>query len=1301
MPDPASHALPPALTAVLADPPKAFSPVPIWWWSGEPLDPARLRWQLERFVEGGIYQLVVLNLAPAGSDHGCDADDPPFLSEAWWDIFLGVCADAEELGVSLWFYDQLGFSGADLQARLVARHPSYAGRRLQRETVTGTGRLVLRCPAGGRPIAAALEPLDGSPAVPVEASESVVECDARTESTLSLYYETDHGFDYLGREACAALLDEVHGEFARRLGDRLGRVVGGSFQDELPSVPTWSAGFADEFLSRYGYDVRECLPALWGSAAPDADRVRRDYHALRASLAQEAFFKPLYEWHEEYGLLVGCDQQDPARAGLPVEGVQLYADYARTHRWFSAPGSDHHGDARFHSSLAHLYERPRTWIEAFHSTGWGGTLEETFDWLLPWLRTGATLYNPHAVYYTTRAGWWEWAPPATDWRQPYWRHHKVFADAVTRLCAALSLGRHVCDIAVLFPTATAQADLTLDGPGPEAVRAQQIYRELVGEATWFAPVLGVLDRARLDADVVDDDSLAGARVEVTDRTRLQVAGEQYAAVVLPAATMLEGPVAARLNEFVAAGGVVVAVAEAPQRSVGDGKDSDGDSPEPGGLGDRVAASSDGKSGDKAVALLRERFARGEASVVPTAAEVPAALARVRQRVQAEVPTLTREVDGALVVFVTATEWSATRVGDGRPVERGISHDWATVGYSFDADRYLRETTLQVRDAPGAPMLCSPFGDDPIALPCRVVDGVTEVTVPFTQGPAALVVFAPDNPEAAAEPPADVLELELDGDWESTLLPTLDNTWGDFAWPATGPGAEPVIERWALDHRVEGEAEWRSAQAGFGPHGLIEGAPVTYSERLGIPKDHIHQHALGPKGHVPEEFLDFGVVAPGQTVTFVATFSLAAPLDSTVVVGAPAAKELLLDGGVVPLDDAGGHHAGTPVSLSAGQHTLELRLTPEVELPLRAHLAFVRDPELYRRPEWIAVAEQPGQGVAIRYTTSVVPAGTTELTLTAAGSAKLVVNGVEVGRQGGFLPYERPTPRVRRYDVVAALRPGPNEVSIEVTQPTPIMVDGLVVSDHDWQAEVAGTTVAVVRRRQHHRALADLQLTRRPHPLPQAAWLDGTRADVVERVTFAVPRLEARRIEHLRFELPPGAVRVELDVVGEGVLAVDGTEVAAGAGRLVAEVPAGARRGLLTVTTEPGFEAGAALAGPVRVVVGSGRIGLGDWQDHGLAEYSGGVRYRRRVDLPAAGSVQLDLGRVRGTAEVLVDGQSVGLRFCSPYVFDLGGPPAGEHTLDVEVFGTLAPYLDAAGPTHFVFAGQRTTGLFGPVRLRRP
>jgi hypothetical protein len=783
------------------------------------------------------------------------------------------------------------------------------------------------------------------------------------------------------------------------------------------------------------------------------------------------------------------------------------------------------------------------------------------------------------------------------------------------------------------------------------VRAQEVYRELIGDATWFAPVPGVLDRARIDADVIDDDSLAGA--EVGDG--LFIADEVYRAIVLPAATVLEDAVLERLTEFVAIGGLVVAVGTVPD-----------------GLPDGVV-------------------------VVSEAEDVADVLGRLQRRVEADVPVLARAVDDALVVFVTPTEWSATEIA-GPPVGRGISHEWASVGYSFDPRRYRREVVLRVRDVPGPPMLADPFGGEPRPLAAKTVGDLTEVVVPFDAGPAALVVFAAGNEEAVEAEPAAWQSERLEGDWDATLIPTLDNTWGDFAWPASAPSADVVVERWALEHRVEGSDDWQPAQATFGPHGLIDGRPVEYSDRLGIHKDPIHHNALGPKGHVPEDFLDFGTIQAGKTVSFTAAFELAADLDTTVVVGAPAAKEVLIDGRPLPFSDEGGHFGAAPAVLAAGTHELELRLTPAEDLHLRANVAFVRDTAAYRRPDWIAVAEPPEPGTTIHFTTTVVPTDCTELTLTAWGAARLLVNGREVGRQGGFLPYERTTPRVRRYDAAAALHPGvENTVTIEVTQPTPILVDGLVVSDHDWQAVIDDSTVPTVRRRPHHRSLADLYLTRRPHPLPGAAWLDGTSTDAVEPVTFAVPGPESERIEHLRFHLPPGTNRLELDVVGEAVLVVDGKQLVTGSGHLETTVPTGSRVGLLTVRTEPGFESGAALAGPIRVHVGPGRIAEGNWEDQGLSEYSGGVRYSRELDFPEADRIQLDLGRVRGTAEVFVDGISQGVRFCAPYVYDV---PPGKHTLSIEVFNTAAPYLDAVSPTHFVFPGQKESGLFGPVVLKR-
>ncbi|MER5325025.1 hypothetical protein [Streptosporangium roseum] len=1209
----------------LRNPPRSHSPAAIWWWSGEPLRRERLRWQMERLVAGGVHNLVILNLAPSGPLFGADADDPPFLSEAWWELLDGVCEDALQTGAYLWFYDQLGFSGADLQARLVQENPAFAGQWLDAD-----GSVSLR------------------------------------------------GFDYLSRTACEVLLDRVHGEFARRLGHRFGNVIVGSFQDELPSMPTWSATFAEEFLARRGYPF----------ARDGGPSVRRDYQRTRAELAEEAFFRPLAEWHAEHGLLNGCDQQDPARAGHPVEGVELYADYTRTHRWFGAPGSDHHGDARVHSSLAHLYGRPRTWIEAFHSSGWGGTLEETFDWLLPWLRAGANLYNPHAVYYTTRAGWWEWAPPSTDWRQPYWRHHRVFADAVTRLCAVLSLGRHLCDVAVLFPTATAQAG----GAGDEdAARAQRVYREIVGDMAWFQTVPGALDRLCLDADVIDEESVRRA---VVSDGRLTVSTESYGVVILPAATVLDEGTAERLDGFVADGGLLIAVGALPdsprlRRHFEGGPGGGPEGPPTAGPGEGPAGGSGRGSG--------AGRGRGAARRVASAADLGEALAGHVPRVEAPVPPLVREVDGTTVVFLTAAFPRASEIGVGRPEERGVELGWLDATCDFDSGRYRREMRVRVRDVTGTPLLASPFSGAVRPLPYTLDDGVVEVTVPFEDGPAALLLFpgqgtVPETGETEAAPGSRApytREIDLGDEWDMELVPTLDDTWGDFGTSAT-------VERWTLE-TPDGDP----VHATFGPHGLWrtgdgDWRPAVWSTSRGLHKDPIHRDTLGPKGHVPEEFLDFGPVPAGRPVWFRASVTVPGTPEARLVVGAAAAKEVRVDGRELPLDDSGYLAVGlSPVE--PGEHVLELRLVPDEDLTLRAHVSFTADPGAARRPEWIA---GPVLETVVRAGEGGEDGEDGEHVLQIASTAPcmVLVNGAEAGRQGGFDPYaEADIPRVRRYDVSHLLRPGPNTVRVE--SDGAVLADGLVVSGPGW------TSGPGVRRRQHGDPAA-LHLRPRPHPLPGAGWIDS-RATALPAI-FAVPGA-AERVERFRVDVPPGATLMEADAHGPVRVLVDGVESA-----LPAVLDGSARRAELLVTTRPGFQGGAALAGPVRFACGPGRIKLGDWEAQGLAGYSGGVRYRTVVRLPASpagrpglaepgpagerGRAELDLGRVRGTAEVTVNGRPAGVRVCWPYVFDLS-LDEGENTVEILVLGTLAPYLDAVSPTHFVFPGQRVTGLFGPVLLR--
>ena len=146
----------------------------------------------------------------------------------------------------IWFYDQIGFSGANFQGQVVQHHPEHAGRWLEREVVEGDGELALACPAGGVPIAAAALTRDGG-LVPVALDGRVARF--RGAGRLMLFHVVERGFDYFSPSACRRLFAMVHGRFEQRVGHLFGSVIAGSFQDELPNMPTWAPDFAERFIA--------------------------------------------------------------------------------------------------------------------------------------------------------------------------------------------------------------------------------------------------------------------------------------------------------------------------------------------------------------------------------------------------------------------------------------------------------------------------------------------------------------------------------------------------------------------------------------------------------------------------------------------------------------------------------------------------------------------------------------------------------------------------------------------------------------------------------------------------------------------------------------------------------------------------------------------------------------------------------------------------------------------------------------------------------------------------------------------
>ncbi|GAA2912622.1 MULTISPECIES: glycosyl hydrolase [Streptomyces] len=1315
----------PALQRLFDDPPRDFGPTPLWWWSGAKVTRERLAWQLRAFAQGGVHNLVVINLAPAGPTFGARADDPAWFGEEWWARFMDACEIAAELGTRLWFYDQIGFSGANVQGGVTRRHPEAAGRALRCHDLT-VARGTVAVSDAETPLAAYTPQgrrldlaTDGPGTVGVAAADG-------TEVRLVTTVPT--AFDYLDPHAVGLLMDTVHHEYDRRVPEYLGTVIAGSFQDELPGTNAWSHRFADEFRARRGYDLLDHLPALFGTNATVPEgRIRADYYAVRAELTEEALFRPLADWHRERGLLLGSDQSHPARAGYPAQSTQIYTDYFRTHRWYSAAGSDHHGDAKVHSSMAHLYGHERVWIEAFHSSGWGGTLEDTYDWLLPFLRSGANLYNPHASYFGTAGGWFEWAPPSTDWRQPYWKQYPAFSRAVARICSIMSWGSYAADVAVLHPTATMQALIPLDAPvqhfsdgrlgdgHADADETQRHYLDLCGTNNWLAPHVGTLDRHGISFDIVDDDSVQ--RAKATDGA-LRIRDLAFSAVLLPSASVLEEETARRLAELLDAGGRVVVVGRPPERAAG-------------------------RSGDDSVVAALLAHPRLERVRDPEAGA--AAVADAAGYATGEVPLLVRRQGNQAVALVTA---AFPEIG-AHPLRTGSSPSSAAVGTSSVAVRAEVAEAEVWNPATGS------------RRPARVTvsdsaDGaVSTVEVPLDGAPAALVVWregrpAPTPPER--ESPDRVLDLSAG--WHGRLIPTLDNTWGDLALPPGTSVDEPQI--WTMEW-TEGTV-WERVRATYGnrvrvlppvPLGEVpepldaERAELVlagelplvppdagwdvavYSSSRGVPDP---GGLLGIKGLVNEEFVRVPVPvgAKAARVRTIVETDHRGPAE--LHVGAEARKRVWWNGEMLG-PDGEGYVASARITVARARNVLEYELSDaqsrpsaisaEDGTPLGSFFCLSAPGGLGPRPRFMRPPDgvRPDGRVTYRARLRVPGEGARAVLVVGAASAVTVLlDGAVVARQekveyyaadwGAVPQFFRHEPALgageHTLEVVADSADARDAVFVDLVVRSGNEVTALV-SGAGWEAGTGGWRGRTVEDERRRGELRHCHAAVRPHPLPDTGWLTGrpVLAGAVwpSRSTDDVHAAPQR----FRFTVPAGTVSLDLPLALPARVCVgDGPESPLDGQRMTLRqsLPAPTP---VEVVTEPTavLRGGSAWRGPVRVRTVPAPLPLGDWRALGLGSWSGGVTYARAVQVPPGPDPVLDLGRVRGSVEVSVDGEFAGEAFCAPYRFPLRGAAGRTVRVEVTVRGTLAPYLAEATPTAWAFDCQLSSGLLGPVTLRVP
>ncbi len=460
------------------------------------------------------------------------------------------------------------------------------------------------------------------------------------------------------------------------------------------------------------------------------------------------------------------------------------------------------------------------------------------------------------------------------------------------------------------------------------------------------------------------------------------------------------------------------------------------------------------------------------------------------------------------------------------------------------------------------------------------------------------------------------------------------------------------------------------------------------------------------GRVPRTFLNLGSAEPGETLWAQTHVLVPATGRYWLQLEGAAVKSALVDGReMVSAEPEGAHAALTQLDLAEGSHEILLRCTAVRRGLVRLGVQ-VTAHEPPAQPEWVAVAQPAadGQWALEHRVETPVPPSRVRLHFAAHGHIELWVNGARVAVEGDFNPYARYGQQA--LDVTGHWRVGQNVLRLvfpEQSGAERALVDGVaelrdgtvrgLITSQAW-TDATGRSAT---RPAHTGTTESLWIRPRAHPLPDVGWL------MPESVGTPLPLLldpeRARQPVWLRFPLPAGAHSLSLAARGQVRVWVDGQEVQVRQGQArFAPQPPGNLCAIRVIPAGAQPEA-AVLDAPVRFETSVVPGPLGDWRTAlCLPHHSGVVEYETSVEGRGT-SAWLDLGYVRGTAQVWLDGQDMGTRLWHPFRYNLERAwGTGRHRLRVRVTNTLGTHYEVGRPTSLVGTGQAAGGLFGPVSL---
>jgi hypothetical protein len=566
------------------NPPLKFRSRPLWFWNDTNVTAAEVEAQLQgnrdKSGYGGLAPL------PFGAKF-----TPKYLSEEYFTLYGAAVTKARQLGMFLTLYDEYGFPSGSCGAnmgdgipRFKNKFPEATLRRLDKHEDAVTG------------------PCPYSKPIPPGTLMSIVAMNTTTRERVDLtakasggsiswsvpdglwkimtfvcVLDGDPNVDYLDPDSVAKFIGMVYQPYYDKFARDFGATIAGAFYDE-PTLywgqgRLWTDRFNEKFLAAHAFSPTPYYPALWYDIGPETQAARNCLFSFRTELYASGYMKTVQDWCTAHGRIPLLGHQDQENVKNPV-GVS--GDLMKCYKYQDVPGIDKIGwdndpEAYYKivSSAAYNWDKAQAMTETYGAMG-NLSWDRLYVIVMEQYAKGINNIIPHGVWYNLSNVTYL---PELSYRTP--RYATGLADYNTyigRLNVLLQdTGRHVADIAVLYPIATLQAGYHFDGPlspysgGVNIPEADYVY---LGE---LLATKVCRDFTFLHPEVLDERcSVEGNLIKLNNK----VNHEEYKVLIVPGHRTIRWSNLKKIKQFYDSGGQVIATGQLPSKSAEFGHDAD-------------------------------------------------------------------------------------------------------------------------------------------------------------------------------------------------------------------------------------------------------------------------------------------------------------------------------------------------------------------------------------------------------------------------------------------------------------------------------------------------------------------------------------------------------------------------------------------------------------------------------------------------------------------------------------------------------------------------------------------------------